>query len=149
MANTAQDAFTAFNPFKDMDITKFMSEMKIPTLSFETLAESQRKNFEAFTAANQSVFEGFQALMQRQAEVLRSTIEEFSNSTSDLMATASPEEKAGKQADLMKRNYEKAIANVREMIDIVAKSNGEALDVINKRVTETLDEVKALVSKAK
>ena len=147
MAYSAQDTFAAFNPFKDLDVTKIMSDMKFPVVGFETVVESQRKNIEAFTAANQTAFEGVQALFQRQAEVVRNSVEEMTKATTDLWAAVSPEEKAAKQADLVKKTYEGAIANLREAIDMLAKTNTQAADLINKRVGESLDEIKVAVAK--
>lgn len=147
MAYSAQDTFAAFNPFKDMDVTKMMGEMKFPVVGFETMVETQRKNIEALTAANQTAFEGVQALFQRQAELVRTSVEEMTKATTDLWSAASPEEKAAKQADLVKKSYEGAIANLREAIDMLAKSNGSAADMINKRVGESLDELKIAVGK--
>jgi len=137
--------FAAFSPFKDFDVTKMMGNF--PTVSFEALVETQRKNIEAFTTANQTAYSGLQALMQRQAEVLRTSFEDISASFTDLMSTASPEEKATKQADMLKTGYEKAVANSRQVFDMVARNNSEALDVLNKRVTESLEEIKGLVVK--
>ena len=147
MAYSAQDTFAAFNPFKDLDVTKMMSDMKFPVVGFETVVETQRKNIEALTAANQTAFEGVQALFQRQAELVRTSVEEMTKATTDLWSAASPEEKAAKQADLVKKSYEGAIANLREAIDMLAKSNGQAADMINKRVGESIDELKIAVAK--
>jgi phasin family protein len=141
--------YAACNPFKDFDVTKIMSDMKFPAVPFEALVESQRKNIEAFTAANQTAYNGLQAVMQRQAEVLRTSFEDMNASFTDLFSASSPEEKATKHADMLKASYEKAIANGRQILDMVARNNGEAFDVINKRVTESLDEIKGLVAKAK
>jgi len=147
MAYTAQETFAAFNPFKDLDVTKIMGDMKFPVVGFDTFVEAQRKNIEALTAANQTAFEGVQALFQRQAEVVRTSVEEMTKATTDLWSAASPEEKAAKQADLVKKGYENAIANLREAIDMLAKSNAQAADLINKRVGESLDEIKVAVGK--
>lgn len=147
MAYSAQETFAAFNPFKDLDVTKIMGDLKFPVVGFETVVETQRKNIEALTAANQTAFEGVQALFQRQAEVVRSSVEELTKATTDLWSTVSPEEKAAKQADLVKKSYESAIANLREAIDMLAKSNTQAADLINKRVGESLDELKIAVAK--
>ena len=126
MAYSAQDTFAAFNPFKDLDVTKMMSDMKFPVVGFETMVETQRKNIEALTAANQTAFEGVQALFQRQAELVRTSVEEMTKATTDLWSAASPEEKAAKQADLVKKSYEGAIANLREAIDMLAKTQRPA-----------------------
>jgi phasin family protein len=147
MAYSAQDTFAAFNPFKDLDVTKMMSDMKFPVVGFDTVVEAQRKNIEALTAANQTAFEGVQALFQRQAELVRTSVEEMTKATTDLWSAGSPEEKAAKQADLVKKSYEGAIANLREAIDMLAKSNAQAADLINKRVGESIDELKVAVAK--
>ena len=147
MAYSAQETFAAFNPFKDLDVTKIMGDMKFPVVGFKTVVEAQRKNIEAFTAANQTAFEGVQALFQRQAEVVRSSVEEMTKATTDLWSAGSPEEKAAKQAELVKKSYEGAIANLREVIDMLAKSNGQAADLINKRVGESIDEIKVAIAK--
>ena len=142
MAYSAQETFAAFNPFKDLDVTKIMGEFKFPVVGFDAVVETQRKNIEALTAANQTAFEGVQA---RFAPRMVQT--EITKATTDLWSTVSPEEKAAKQADLVKKGYENAIANLREAIDMLAKTNTQAADLINKRVGESLDEIKVAVAK--
>jgi phasin family protein len=143
------------NPFFDVDMSKFtdvsklMSEFKLPGIDVESVVASQQKNIQALTAANQLAFEGFQAVVRRQSEILRQTMEQTSSMVSELMAAGSPEDKVAKQADLVKLAFEKALSNARELAELVAKSNSEAADVINKRVSESLEEVKAVVAKVK
>jgi phasin family protein len=59
-----------------------------------------------------------------------------------------PQAKAAKQAELLKTAYEHAVANMKELSDLIQHSNGEALALINKRFVEAMDEVKALTHKA-
>ena len=143
------------NPFFDIDMSKFadvsklMSEFKLPGVDVESVLASQQKNIQALTAANQLALEGFQAVVRRQSEIVRQTMEQTSSMMSELMAAGSPEDKVAKQADLVKLAFEKALSNARELAELVAKSNSEAAEVINKRVSESLEEVKAVVTKAK
>jgi phasin family protein len=143
------------NPFFDVDMSKFadvsklMSEFKLPGVDVESVLASQQKNIQALTAANQLAIEGFQAVVRRQSEIVRQTMEQTSSMMTELMAAGSPEDKVAKQADLVKLAFEKALANARELAELVAKSNSEAADVINKRVSESLEEVKAVVAKAR
>lgn len=143
------------NPFFDVDVSKFtdvsklMSEFKLPGVDVESAFAAQQKNIQALTAANQLAFEGFQAVARRQSEILRQTIEQTTSIVSELLAAGSPEEKVAKQADLVKAAFEKALANTRELAELVTKSNTEAADVINKRVSESLEELKSVVAKAK
>lgn len=142
-------------PFADVDFTKVWGEFKMPTatdfkfpqLNVEAFAEAQRKNIAVFTAANQTAFEAFKALAERQADMVKAMTEEFSKATSEIMAAASFEEKAAKQADVAKKTYETAIANLRELSEMIAKSNTQTLDAVNTRVAEAIEEIKALVAK--
>jgi phasin family protein len=59
-----------------------------------------------------------------------------------------PQAKAAKQAELLKTAYEHAVANMKEVSDLIQHSKGEALALINKRFVEAMDEVKALAQKA-
>jgi phasin family protein len=67
----------------------------------------------------------------------------------DLMATGAPEQKIAQQTDLVKAAFEKALANLRELTEMVAKSNTEAADVLTKRIGESLTELKAALQRTK
>lgn len=135
------------NPFLEMDITKMMADFKMPGLDMEALVSAQRRNVEALTQANQLAVECMQAVARRQSEILRQTMEEASKSMRDLFEQGPPEDKLAKQTELAKVAMEKALANMRELAEMVTKSNREAFDVINRRVTESMDEMKGLMSK--
>ena len=134
-------------PFWEMDISKMVGDFKLPGVDMESLLAAQRKNIEALTAANRLALEGVQAVAHRQAEILRQTMEETSKMVSDLMAAGTPEDRVAKQADLMKSAFEKALANMRELAEMIAKSNTEAAEVISKRVSENLEEIKSMAKK--
>ena len=143
-------------PFADVDFTKAWGEFKMPTVAdfkfpvafnVEAIAEAQRKNIAVMTSANTAAFEAFKSLAERQAEMVKAMTEDFSKAASEIMAAASFEEKAAKQADVAKKTYETAIANLRELSEMIAKSNTQALDAVNARVAEVIEEVKALVAK--
>jgi len=114
----------------------------------EGFVTSQRKNVEALTAANQLAFEGVQALVRRQAEIVRENVEELTKITRELTAAGSPEDKLAKQTQLAKEAFENALGHVRELTGLVQKSSSQAVDVLSKRVADNLDEVKAAFTKA-
>lgn len=142
-------------PFADVDFTKVWGEFKVPTaadfrfpaLNIEAFAEAQRKNIAVMTSANTAAFEAFKALAERQADMVRAMTEEFSKAASEIMAAASIEEKAAKQADVAKKTYDTSIANLRELSEMIAKSNEQTLDVVNARVAEVIEEIKTAIAK--
>jgi phasin family protein len=134
-------------PFFEMDVSKMMNEFKLPGVDVDAIMASQRKNIEAVTAANQLAIEGMQAVVRRQAEILRQTMEEAGGIMAEMMGAGTPEDKVAKQAELAKVAFEKALANMKELAELVAKSNTEAANVISKRVSESLEELKSIMAK--
>jgi phasin family protein len=109
---------------------------------------AQRKNIEALTTANKLAVEGMQAIAKRQSEILAQAMAEVSNVTQQLSGAASnPQEATAKQAEVAKQAFEKALANMRELAEMINKANTDAFAVINKRVAESLEELKGLVAK--
>ena len=135
-------------PLFEMDITKVFADCKLPGIDVDAIVSSQRKNIEAVTAANQQVFEGLQALANRQAEILRSTLTETGTLLTEAFAAGSPEDKAAKQAELVKKAFATALANMKELSELVAKSNSEAANIITKRVGDGIEELKSALAKA-
>ena len=136
-------------PFPNLDITKLMGEFKLPGLDMDALLKAQQKNIEALTAANRKAAEGFQAVAKRQAEILKDSMEEFSDTVREMMAGGSPEANAAKQAEAAKLAFEKALANMRQLAEMSAKANAEAFEAINRRVMESLEEIKAGIASLK
>ncbi len=134
-------------PFFEMDVSKMLAEFKMPGVDVDAILASQRKNIEAVTAANQLAMEGMQAVVRRQAEILRQTMEETGSILTDVLGGGTPEDKVAKQAELVKSAFEKALYNMKELAEMVAKSNTEAANVISKRVSESLEELKGAMAK--
>lgn len=147
--------FNPSNPFGSMDPTKWgeefakaMKDMRVPGVDAEKLMESQRKNLEALASANKTATDGMQAVFTRQAEILKRSMEEATAAMQELMSAGAPEDQVAKQVELTKDGFENAISNMRELAEMMAKSQNEAMDILNSRVTESLDELKTL-TKAK
>lgn len=129
------------------DFTKMLGDFKLPGADLETLMAGQRKNIEALTAANQTAVAGIQAVAKRQAEILSESMSAATTALQQLSGITEPRERVAKQVDVTKEALEKALATMRELAETITKSADEALGVINKRVIESLDEVKALAAK--
>lgn len=132
--------------FSKMDFGKFAEQFKVPGVDSKALIESQRKNVEAMTQANRVALEGVQAIAQRQAEILRQAMEEGSKVVREMAKPGQPAEKMASQAALIKEAYELALANMRELTEMGAKSNNEAANVLTHRFTASLDELKGALN---
>ena len=132
------------------EFTRLFSEMKLPGVpDMDVLLSALKRNMETLSAVNHIALEGAQAVAKRHMEIMQQTMSELSETMRSLAAlTDTPQVKAAKQTELLKKAYERAIANTREVGDLIQRSNTEAMELLNHRFTEALDEVKALVGKA-
>ena len=81
-------------------------------------------------------------------EIVQSNMTELTEAMKALAAADAPQAKAAKQAELLKQAYQRAVAHMKELSDLIQQSNAEALSLINQRFVEAMDEVKALAEKA-
>ena len=135
------------NPFADFDFTKIAADFKMPSMNIESFVETGRKNFAALTAANTSAVESIKAIAQRQGDMVRAAMEDLSKHGSEVLAAATVEEKAAKQIDFMKKTYESAITNSKELADLYTKGQADAVTALSARVAELTEEVKAAIAK--
>ena len=137
---------SGFRP--ETDIMKMLADFRLPGMpDMEALAASQRRNLEALSAANRVALEGAQAVARRHMEILQSAMSEMTEVVKAMSSPDSPQAKATRQAEMLKGAYEKAVGNMREVADLIQKSNTEALALLNHRFTEAMDEVKSLAAK--
>ena len=131
------------------EFSRMFATLKLPALpDSEALLTAHRRNLDALTAANRVAMEGAQAVARRHIEIMQQTMAELSDSMRSLSTAESPQAKGAKQAELLKRAYEHSVANTKELSELIQRSNSEAVVLLNRRFTEALDEVKALMAKA-
>ncbi|NBX74782.1 MAG: phasin family protein [Alphaproteobacteria bacterium] len=141
--NNGQNFFTTdFSKF--FDVTRMMADLKMPGLDVDQLMAAQRRNIEALSAANQLAFEGFQQVARRQSELVRQTIQETSAMLNNA-GTTNPEDTMTKGAELTRTAMEKSLANMRELSEMMAKANYEAVEVLTTRMNEGLEELRGLM----
>ncbi len=146
-------ARTYSNPFMGMDIPAFMDfgkfaeQFKMPQVDTAAMMESQRKNIEALSDANRLAFEGAKALTERQVEIMRQVMTDSTAAVKEMTATGKPEDAMVKQAEWLKQGVARSVQNFRELAEMGAKSQTEAADVISKRITEGLDELRTAIKK--
>ena len=123
--------FGDFGKMPNFDFTKLMKDFKLPGIDLATIMDREKKNIEALTEANRVAFEGWQALVHRQAEILQESIKRA-------VGTVQGEDASAKRMDLASHAFETALSNMRELAEMAIKSQKEAFDIIRKRVEDNL-----------
>ena len=143
----------AFPPKSMTDLgeySKMFAEMKLPAMpDMDAFVAASRRNMETLTAANRVALEGAQAVARRHMEIVQQSMAELSEAVRAMSSLETPQVKAAKQAELLKQAYERAVANMKELGDLIQESNAEAVKLLNNRFVEAMDEVKALADKSK
>ncbi len=103
--------------------------------------------FEALSGANKVALEGAQAVARRHTEIMQQSMSEMTQAMQSMAGAQDPQARVTKQTEMLKTAYERAVGNMREVADLIQKSNTEALSLLNQRFTEAMDEVKAMTAK--
>ena len=148
MASKPENRPGATAPDSGPDFSGLLARMQLPGMpDMDAVLAAHRKNIETLTAANRVAIEGAQAVARRNMEIMQKTMSELTENLRSFASPGPPPARAAKQAEMLKLAYENAVANMREVGDLIQKSNAEALGLINRRFVEAMDEVKALVAK--
>lgn len=128
------------------EMSRMFSQMKTPAMPDMTvLMAAHRRNMETLSAANRVALEGAQTVARRHMEIMQQTMSELTDTMRQIATPEAPQDKAAKQADLLKSSYERAVGNMRELSELIQRSNSEAVGLLNTRFMEAVDEVKTIL----
>jgi phasin family protein len=113
----------------------------------DTLTTAHRRNLEALSAAYRAALEGAQEVARRNTEIVRQAMAEIADAVRAVASAETPQDKAAKQLELLKSAYQHAVTNMRELSELIQKSNAEAVGILTRRFSEGMDEVKVLVER--
>ncbi|HTV90238.1 MAG TPA: phasin family protein [Stellaceae bacterium] len=134
------------NPF-DFDVTKMFADFRFRPLDVEAVWAAQRRNIEALSQANQAAVDGVNALARRQMELTRETFEGLSALLRDLAQPTSTEDRIAKNTEYVKQMLEKGVSHSREIATIATKAGTDAAEILHKRASESLDEIRSYASR--
>jgi phasin family protein len=126
---------------------KLFADLKLPALpDMEAFVSASRRNMETLTAANRVALEGAQAVARRHMEILQQSMAELTEAVRSMSSVEAPQAKAARQAELLKQAYERAVSNMKEIGDLIQHSHAEAMQLLNVRSVDALNEIKLLVT---
>lgn len=139
--------WAAFDPAKVMEqFTKMTDGAQMPKVDVDAITDSQRKTFAVYTAAQRQAFDGVQAIVRRQTEIMRDGFSEAQSVFEAMTKAPTPHDAAVKQVEFAKDACERFVAQSRELAEIATKSQTEAAEMIAGRVNEQFDEIKKMAA---
>lgn len=145
-----QQKNSAENFFSDMQQTfkDFLGNMPSSyPFDFKGMMETQRKNIQALTEANQCAMQGWQTLAQRQTEMVSQFVQDNSGIAREALAEGTAEDKLAKLPRIIQSNYERSIQNSQELVELCRKCATDAAEIINQRAVASMGEIKTPAKK--
>ena len=128
------------NPF-----IKMMGEWPAFAFNYEALLDGQRRNWAALVEANRVWSEGVQTLATRQMEFARQTMQDFATLCEESMRKPGAfEDQINKGAECTRHTLE----GLCDLADQATKSGAEVMKLINKRMSETLEDARGYAKRA-
>lgn len=142
--------FSAFSrPLQPDEMVKISTTLTAFPFDIATLMETQRRNLQAFATIQQLALESLQVIAQRQSALLSDMTEGQAFMAREWSESDAPEDKIGDQALILKDLYERTVAHLQEINDMMSQSRAETTNVLHARVGATLAEVKDAIDRAK
>lgn len=145
-ANPAADIQDAMvKPLKGL--TERLQNLKLSGAAGAIL-ESGRKDLAALVKANEKSYQGLQAVVQRQTEMLRSAITEWQGAVSS-MPGKDPKDNLAKLDEMGKAAFQRALDDIRELAELAARSQSDAFEVMRQRISANVEQVSQLLGKTR
>jgi phasin family protein len=133
------------NPF-DFDVTKVFTDFRFRPFDVEAVWAAQQRNIEALSQANQAAVEGVHALARRNIEMTRETFESLSVLMREMAQPTSAADRIARNTEYAKQMIKKGVTHGRELATIAAKAGTDAAEILQRRASEGLDEIRSFAS---
>ncbi len=135
------------NPFKEFfNLEDAWKKTNVPTVDMKALFVAYEKNMNALGTSGKMAYDGMQEIAARQSENLRRNAQGWASAWDGAGTARTPEDVVFKSTDFIKSLYQSMLADIWDLNEISSKTTAKSWGAINKRVTDSLDEMKTLFS---
>ena len=127
------------------DVTAMMAQFKMPGIDMAAIVEARRKDIQALGEANAATFESMQAIANKQTEMLSQAMQGMQDAAKSAVGVSGQAD-VGKQGEVIRKGFEKTLANMKELADMAQHAQSEAMARITQRATDQMQEIKAMVT---
>ena len=126
------------------DVTAMMAQFKMPGIDMAAIVEARRKDIQALVDANAATLESMQAIANKQTEMLSQAMQGMQDAAKSAEGVSGQPD-VGKQGEVIRKGFEKTLANMKELADMAQNAQSEAMARITQRATHQMQEIKAMV----
>lgn len=130
------------NPWLTPDVSRMLASLTTPQFDLGAMTEAQRKNMEAMSAVCLLALDCISESARKQSALLAETVDHLLETTRTAGMNGGDGGMAAQRA-----LFTKGVEAMREIAELIAKSNGEALDIVGRRAQTCLDELNGIAKK--
>lgn len=145
--NPFMEYFKSFTENNMMNQNMSNFKMMNMNMDMSNMLGSQRRNAEMMTSMNQVFTENMHSIMRRSAEIMQNISSDMFQLMKDMSTSQNPEASTQKQINFAKHNFDQNVTNVKEIFEMMAKSNMEMFDLMSKNMCENFGEACQMAKK--
>src|SRR6266853_1297899 len=111
------------------------------------MADAPQNFTEMFKNLGEQLKIAHNEIAKKQREIFEQAVKYVTAMVQEYKPGGSPQEIMTKQAEFAKKAMEAAIANTRDIAELVQKSSSEAFKIVQDRMKESYEEIRASVEK--
>ena len=124
-------------------LRKFGSDLGLPKLNVDELLQTQKKNIDALGQSAKVAAQGAQSIAQKQREVLEAGLREAATLAREYKPLGKIHENIALQTEFARKMFEIAVQGAQESASTARQSTTEAVKIIQARVKESFEEIRA------
>ena len=124
-------------------LRKFGSDLGLPKLNVDELLQTQKKNIDALGQSAKVAAQGAQSVAQKQREVLEAGLREAATLAREYKPLGKIHENIALQTEFARKMFEIAVQGAQESASTARQSTTEAVKIIQDRVKESFEEIRA------
>ena len=126
---------------------KLGEQLKVPSFDMTKIMEHHQKNIDAMGRSWHAMASGATAVANKQREIFEGAMKEIADMARDYRPGGPPQDIFARQAEFGKKAMEAAIANTRDIAELVQKSGTDAFKIIQERMQESYEEIRGSLEK--
>ncbi|MFT3800265.1 MAG: phasin family protein [Burkholderiaceae bacterium] len=123
------------------DLTRMFEQFRMPAVDLQALLDTQRKDLEALAQATRQAYDGIRSLVARRDEILTESISQWQEAV-----RANGGKGLTEQAEQLQQGMAKAIADLRELGQIEARTRTEVWKTVQERMQQNFAEMQKLLT---
>jgi phasin family protein len=112
----------------------------MPYFDVGALMNMQRNNIETMVEANRIFVDTAQAIARCQSDMMRDCVEQMTRVVAEMSGRAEPGASNAKEGAAVQALFEKAAGHVRDIAEVLGKSNADTIQLVNGRMKSLMSE---------